>query len=524
VFSRFAQDVVAQATGTPPRLIYHGVDTKSFFPMDKQKARQSANVDGHFVVGTVARNQLRKNLPALVKAFAKFAEGKPDVLLYLHTQVRGEWDMQVLTRRFGIDEKTRVTADLTTDSGVPDTMLAMVYNAMDVFVLPTMAEGFGLPIMESQACGVPALVTDFSACPELVPDAMQRLKVKDTLVMNRNLEQAIVDVDDIVAKLEHFYRNREQLRELGRRCHEFAQQFEWSAACKQFVELIGSLPTKQRAAIPDSSKGRAPEEPISLPAPRTIEAAVAIPTITVLGGAGLSPAPPSNERYLAFGCFDRVYVVNLDSDGERMNRVSARLKKLGIVFERFAALVPSADLKPKDPYNKAGAYACAQSHRAIYQLAWERGEKRILVFEDDVVLRDDASEWMQKIVPQLAPLPWDLFYPGLHLVKAGRRCGENLLEVKQGYHTHAYAVSRKAIPWLIAHADRIVAAQAGTFDGFEDPKLLKVCANPILAIQEPNYSHTRGEHMNRTDQYFALFDADDFRHNCQEMKSWPQGK
>jgi glycosyltransferase involved in cell wall biosynthesis len=251
-FSRFSQQLIARFAGITPALIYHGVDTKSFCPQDKNEAKQLANVQGHFVVGTVARNQQRKNLPALLKAFAKFAAGKPDVLLYLHTQIRGEWDMQALSRQLGIEDKTRVTADLGTDRGVPDWMLATVYNAMDVFVLPTMAEGFGLPIMEAQACGVPALVTDFSACPELVPDPIQRLKVKDTLVMHRNFEQAIVDVDDIAAKLDHFYRNRDELTALGQRCHEFAQQFEWSIACDQFVKLLGTL-KPQRAASPPNT-------------------------------------------------------------------------------------------------------------------------------------------------------------------------------------------------------------------------------------------------------------------------------
>jgi glycosyltransferase involved in cell wall biosynthesis len=169
VFCRFTQDLMAKALGRAPELIYHGVDTDRFVPQDKQKAKESAHVAGHFVVGTVARNQQRKNLPALLRAFAAFAKGKQDVLLYLHTQVRGEWDLAELSRELGIEGKTRVTAKLGGGSGVPDALLATVYNAMDLFVLPTMAEGFGLPIVEAQACGVPALVTDYSACPELVP-------------------------------------------------------------------------------------------------------------------------------------------------------------------------------------------------------------------------------------------------------------------------------------------------------------------------------------------------------------------
>jgi len=104
-----------------------------------------------------------------------------------------------------------------------------VYNAMDVFVLPTMAEGFGLPIVEAQACGVPALATDFSSCPELLPDDFCKLRVKATLVMHRNIEQAVVDVDDIVEKLEMVYADpglRSRLAVAGR---QLISKFTWDA-------------------------------------------------------------------------------------------------------------------------------------------------------------------------------------------------------------------------------------------------------------------------------------------------------
>jgi len=56
--------------------------------------------------------------------------------------------------------------------------------------------------------------------------------------MGHNFEQAVVDTDDIASKLEHFYRNPRELRELGERCHAFAQRFEWAEACRAFVGLV----------------------------------------------------------------------------------------------------------------------------------------------------------------------------------------------------------------------------------------------------------------------------------------------
>ena len=256
VFSKFARDVVQAATGKAPELIYHGVNTKTFSTVDREKAKELAHVAGHFVVGTVARNQMRKNIPALIKAFARFAKGKDDALLYLHTQLKGEFDIAELVRNHGIEEKTRITGEIGPDKGVSDHLLATVYRALDVFVLPTMAEGFGLPIMESQACGTPALVTDFSACPELVPDPIQRLKVKDTLTMARNFEQAIVDVDDIVEKLNVLYSDRNRLKELGYKCHQFAQSFEWEIAYRQFNELLASPRFQSILASRKANRGR----------------------------------------------------------------------------------------------------------------------------------------------------------------------------------------------------------------------------------------------------------------------------
>ena len=122
-----------------------------------------------------------------------------------------------------------------------DEILATIYNAMDVFVLPTMGEGFGLPIIESQACRVPALATDFSSCSELVPEERCRLKLKGTLVMGPNCEQAIVDEGDIAGKLEGLYCDREAMVRLGQRCREFVKRFEWGGVCREFVKLVGEV-------------------------------------------------------------------------------------------------------------------------------------------------------------------------------------------------------------------------------------------------------------------------------------------
>jgi glycosyltransferase involved in cell wall biosynthesis len=341
VFSKFARDVVKTATGKTPELIYHGVNTRTFSPVDREKAKELANVGGHFVVGTVARNQMRKNIPALIKAFARFAKGKDDALLYLHTQLKGEFDIAELVRTHGIVDKTRITGEIGPDKGVTDQLLATVYRAMDVFVLPTMAEGFGLPIMESQACGTPALVTDFSACPELVPDPIQRLKVKDTLTMARNFEQAIVDVDDIAEKLELLYRDRERLKALGERCHQFAQSFEWEIAYRQFNELLASERFESILAARKANRGK--------------------PTASINAGPfsqkQISPSKPSQNGNNAAGHAATVGTKGPEGAGkvepfdevERLHANAVAKIKAGALSESVSLLQRVVQLRPSNP-------------------------------------------------------------------------------------------------------------------------------------------------------------------------------
>ncbi len=252
VFSKFARDLITETLPNypSPLLIPHGVDTKTYLPMDKAEVKGEFGVSDKFVVGTVARNQPRKNLPALIRAFSIFAENKSDAILYMHTQVRDVgWNIDEIVERYGLNDKAFTTTGFNALKGVTDEELVRIYNTFDIFVLPTMAEGFGLPIIEAQACGVPVLVTDFSACSELVVDRQELLKVKDTLIMGRNIEQAVVDIDDIVRKLHFFYddwknKQSKKLSYYSTEGRKLAEKYDWEIVCKEFNSLLNQIEPK----------------------------------------------------------------------------------------------------------------------------------------------------------------------------------------------------------------------------------------------------------------------------------------
>lgn len=238
VFSAFAHQTIGR---TDVRVVPHGVDLSVFAPRDRDAAKRAVGVEG-FVVGTVAANQQRKNLPALLCAFARFAKGKHDrVQLYLHTTIDGPcWDLASIARRLGIDDLVRATVNHDPLRGLSDAELATVYNSFDAFVLSTMAEGFGLPILEAQACGIPTLATDCTACSEILPDPFQRLPLRATLVVHRNLEHAVVDEDAIAGRLEQLYGDASLRERVASRGATFARAFTWERCVEEIARALSA--------------------------------------------------------------------------------------------------------------------------------------------------------------------------------------------------------------------------------------------------------------------------------------------
>lgn len=247
VFSKFAYDNLRKVLLKKHiDFIYHGVDTEIFHPVqDKYEHKKKYNLHNKYVIGIVARNQKRKNIPALLKAFAKFSKNKPDTVLYLHMCLIENvgWNIPELLKLYDLGQKGKVvhTEGLTPAFGVPDHLLVEIYNLFDLFVLPTMGEGFGLPVLEAQACEVPVLVTDYSACTELVQDKSQLIKVKDYIVLEEGVEHAIVDIDDLVDKMNFFYSHQKLARTYGKKGREFARTMRWERVLPRFDELMKLL-------------------------------------------------------------------------------------------------------------------------------------------------------------------------------------------------------------------------------------------------------------------------------------------
>jgi glycosyltransferase involved in cell wall biosynthesis len=172
VFSRFGERM-ANNSGVAVRYVPHGIDTKAFHPTPRAAARAKLGwPQDIFIAGMVAANAgPRKAFQQNISGFAKFHKKHPDSFLYLHSQSITDvgLNLEAICSRQGLKiGKDVAFCDLYLDLiGVPATQMCTLYNAMDVLLLVTMGEGFGLPIVEAQACGTPVIVGDWSSMSDL---------------------------------------------------------------------------------------------------------------------------------------------------------------------------------------------------------------------------------------------------------------------------------------------------------------------------------------------------------------------
>ena len=154
--------------------ISHPTNCGIFTPRDdwRQESRGRYQWEDKFVIGTVGTNHHeRKNWNVSFKAVKALSERHPGkVMWYLHTDpvdTRGI-DLAKLRMDLGMVDITRFPNQTELHAGIETETLARAYNVFDVFLLPSKGEGFGVPLIEAQACGVPIITTKCTAQEELL--------------------------------------------------------------------------------------------------------------------------------------------------------------------------------------------------------------------------------------------------------------------------------------------------------------------------------------------------------------------
>ena len=250
-----------------------------------------------FIVGFVGRNQIRKGIPRAMKAFKAFncktwierqdvnitnpatgeiaethnaevfcrdkqcfrcdicpafqqREETEHAVFYLHT-TRGDgkdpqdrpgigWRIDELAHRLRLHGKIGMTPNLNALNGIPRAALAQIMNCFDVHLFLSHSEGFGLPIAETLACGVPTLVTNYSSMPELVSQGggvCINVRDYETFVTWEN-EWASADIGHAADEVNKVFADEEYAKKMRQAATDNNYTPSWDDVALQFRKLI----------------------------------------------------------------------------------------------------------------------------------------------------------------------------------------------------------------------------------------------------------------------------------------------
>ena len=165
-------------------------------------------------VGTL---QPRKNYQMLIRAFALLADKVSHHLVisggkgWLYDEMLAEVERQGLTGRVHFI------------GFVDDADLPTLYSEADLFVFPSLYEGFGLPLLEAMGCGTAVLTSNSSSLPEVAGTAARQLPPTDEAAWTENMLALLTDIE---------LRDKLVLAGLTQ-----AKQFSWQTAAQQLLKI-----------------------------------------------------------------------------------------------------------------------------------------------------------------------------------------------------------------------------------------------------------------------------------------------
>lgn len=206
------------------KVIYEGVSDR-YKPMEKSdlgKIKEKYALPENFIlnVGTL---EPRKNLKRLIKAYSLLPKSLKDKYKLVIVGKKGWYyeDIFETVKKLNLEEKILFTGY------VPDEDLPYIYNLSEIFVYPSLYEGFGLPLLEAMACGIPVITSNTSSLIEIGKESA-------ILVNPKN----VVELKNAIKLLLENKELRESLKKKG---IERAKKFGWEKTAQKLLDFLIEL-------------------------------------------------------------------------------------------------------------------------------------------------------------------------------------------------------------------------------------------------------------------------------------------
>lgn len=180
-------------------------------------------IEGEYIlfVGTL---QPRKNISRLIEAFSKIKKGVSLVIVGKKGWLYDE--ILEAPKKFNVENRVKFL-DFIEDEDLPQ-----LYKKALCFVLPSLYEGFGLPVLEAMKYGCPVVTSNISSLPEAGGDAV--------LYVNP------LDVEDIRKSLELIINNSELRHKLIKKGYEQVKKFSWEKTARETLKALEGLKAKDK--------------------------------------------------------------------------------------------------------------------------------------------------------------------------------------------------------------------------------------------------------------------------------------
>jgi len=206
-------------------IIPPAVDHNLYYPNRNRAALKKYRIEEtEKVILYVGAEEPRKNIQLLINSFSKLKNKIPQVKLL---KVGTPNYLGVREKLLEQIESFNLQKDIIFTGYVSERELAEIYNAVDLFVFPSLYEGFGIPPLEAMACGTPVITSNTSSLPEVVGDA--------AIVVDP------YDADKLVEEMYQLLTDDGLKKEMIRKGLKRSKMFSWDESARKTLRVYKEL-------------------------------------------------------------------------------------------------------------------------------------------------------------------------------------------------------------------------------------------------------------------------------------------